>query len=385
MKICFVAPRLHTNQIPIIRVLQAKGHDVTFVAQYIGGSEDHSLVKPVQIGYTWWFNRKLSRYRTNNPNPDDPFKFERQKGAPSYWKLLRYFSEQRPDVLIVRDHHLKISRRVFVISRLLGLKTILYLQLPKSELEQGLRESSILRRLFNQLFLPRVIMTPLQGTDSAQSASRHHVYHIPFIATVNPGVANRTFFANNRINLLDIGKFVPRKRHLLLLKAINTLKDRYDLHLTIVGEVSTDNHRQELSKTQQYIQDNGLDDIVTIKTNLPYADVQSEYIKHDLFVMPAINEPMAVSPIEAMASQLPVICSDTSGTREYLRNGLNGYIVQSDDEADLTQKVEQVIQDRNRLLEMATQSLELIKSEYSEAQYYAKLMTLIQTEFSTTI
>lgn len=381
MKICFVAPRLHTNQIPIIRVLQAKGHDVTFVAQYIGGSEDHSLVKPVQIGYTWWFARKLHLYRKNNPNPDDPFKFERQKGAPSYWKLLQYFIKQRPEVLIVRDHHLKMSRRVFIISKLLGLKTILYLQLPKSELEQGLHELSILRRLFNQLFLPRVIMTPLQGADSAKSASRHHVYHIPFIATVNPGVANRTFFANNRINILDIGKFVPRKRHLLLLNVINTLQDRYDLHLTIVGEVSTDNHRQELSKTQQYIQDNGLDNIVTIKTNLTYTDVQSKYIQHDLFVMPAINEPMAVSPIEAMASQLPVICSDTSGTSEYLRDGLNGFIFKSDDEADLTQKIEQIISDRSRLLQMASESLNLIQSEYSEEQYYAKLMAMIQSEF----
>ena len=40
MRFLYVAPRYHTNQVPIIRGLKRKGHEVCFLSQYAGKVED---------------------------------------------------------------------------------------------------------------------------------------------------------------------------------------------------------------------------------------------------------------------------------------------------------------------------------------------------------
>jgi hypothetical protein len=49
MKLLFVAPRYHTNQVQLIKKLLEKNHDISFHVACIGHTEDHSLVKPVQF------------------------------------------------------------------------------------------------------------------------------------------------------------------------------------------------------------------------------------------------------------------------------------------------------------------------------------------------
>ena len=54
-----------------------------------------------------------------------------------------------------------------------------------------------------------------------------------------------------------------------------------------------------------------------------------------LFVLASRDEPAAVSPLEAMAHSLPVVCSDSNGTRGYIRHGVNGFVFATDDHDDL--------------------------------------------------
>jgi hypothetical protein len=52
MRFLYVAPRYHTNQVPIIRGLKRKGHEVCFLSQYAGKVEDYSDLTPTVIGYS---------------------------------------------------------------------------------------------------------------------------------------------------------------------------------------------------------------------------------------------------------------------------------------------------------------------------------------------
>ena len=47
MKIAFLAPRYHTNQIPLVEFLIKKKHQVFFYVTRIGLNEDHSIIKPI--------------------------------------------------------------------------------------------------------------------------------------------------------------------------------------------------------------------------------------------------------------------------------------------------------------------------------------------------
>ncbi len=52
------------------------------------------------------------------------------------------------------------------------------------------------------------------------------------------------------------------------------------------------------------------------------SDVERMYAMADIYVMPSVSEPFGISPLEAMALDVPVIVSRQSGVSEILRNAL---------------------------------------------------------------
>jgi len=52
------------------------------------------------------------------------------------------------------------------------------------------------------------------------------------------------------------------------------------------------------------------------------SDVERMYAMADIYVMPSVSEPFGISPLEAMALDVPVIMSRQSGVSEILRNAL---------------------------------------------------------------
>ncbi len=52
------------------------------------------------------------------------------------------------------------------------------------------------------------------------------------------------------------------------------------------------------------------------------AEVERMYAMADLYVMPSVSEPFGISPLEAMAADVPAIVSRQSGVSEVLRNAL---------------------------------------------------------------
>ena len=45
------------------------------------------------------------------------------------------------------------------------------------------------------------------------------------------------------INILTIGKFISRKKHLLLIRALSMIKSKNNFQLTIIGECSSKEHQ----------------------------------------------------------------------------------------------------------------------------------------------
>ncbi|WP_432356953.1 glycosyltransferase family 4 protein [Sporosarcina sp. UB5] len=384
MKILFVAPRFHTNQYPIVETLINHKHEVSFFAQYIGASEDHSLVEPKVFGYNLLFKFINILKKNLQRNGQDQYKFERNYGFPSiikYYKAIKKFS---PDIVIVRDRTL-FSLLTFSICKSLKINTILYQQVPKYSSNKTEGTNTMydkFRKTIYKSVVPKTMVTPINGKSENNRFTSKSIYYLPFIMKVDRRVKQKSFFRNNQINILSIGKFIPRKRHMLLIKVIEELKELYNIKLTIIGEVSTDSHKSEYKKAVQYIDENNLNEIVEIKTNLEYTDVQNEYLLNDLFILPSINEQLGVSILEAMANKLPVICSDSAGAKDYIDQGSNGYVFKSDDSNDLKDKIISIIGEKSILKKMGENSLELVETRYSPERYHSDLMELIDKEFN---
>jgi len=124
-----------------------------------------------------------------------------------------------------------------------------------------------------------------------------------------------------RLPLLAVNRLIPRKGMDLLIRALGAVRKELGdtFELTIVGEGSLVQELQTLATGH------GIGDAVTFAGAIPHEDLPGVYRDADLFVLPSLAEGMSNALLEAMASGLPVIVTDTGGSAELVQN--NGIVV----------------------------------------------------------
>ncbi|MEH6992829.1 glycosyltransferase family 4 protein [Neobacillus drentensis] len=372
MKILFIMPRYHTNQYYVMKTLIDNGYDVEVIVRYVGQSEDYSIVNPKNLGYSKLFERLFGLIKKYLPNRKDPNKFERQFGFPPIISIIKLFKQSKSNIVIIRDIDSVYSVMSFLLSWIFKKGIIIYTQIPKYS--EG-RKLILLQKIINQFFNVTWI-TPTRIEKNTESIVHKDTYYLPFVYEPSINILKKRYFINNRINILMIGKFQENKNHLLLLQAINKLKDKYPIMLTIIGEKSNLKHERYYNKVIEYINENKLTTIVIIKLNLTFKDVQTEYEKQDLFIIPS-QEPASVSLLEAMSFALPVISSNKNGTKCYIKNGSNGFVFEEGNLNNLVKSIEKVINSRETLVAMGKKSHELVLSEHSPEMYYNNFCKMV--------
>ncbi len=74
-------------------------------------------------------------------------------------------------------------------------------------------------------------------------------------------------------------------------------------------------------------------------------DLAAAYASADIFVFPGANETFGNVVLEAMASGLPVVAPNTGGPADHVRNGRNGFLFESDSEAELLVRTARLARD----------------------------------------
>ena len=134
--------------------------------------------------------------------------------------------------------------------------------------------------------------------------------------------------AQDEFVLLSVGELIKRKNYEVVLEALSQLKKDgriSGIRYLICGDgFLRDDLRSKAEKL-------GLSDYVNF---LGYRrDVEELCNCSDLFVFMSHQEGLPVALMEAMACGLPVICSNTRGNTDLIKNGENGEIVESSPEA----------------------------------------------------
>ena len=198
-------------------------------------------------------------------------------------------------------------------------------------------------KLFLKIFNEQCF-SPCFGNSKFKKFSKNLTY-LPFCEPVKN--YKKKWFLKNRVNIISVGKFVPRKNHLLLIQALMNLEIKVNYKLTIVGECSTNQNIAYLNKVKRKIKENNLPEKVLINVN--FKKINSFYKQNDLFVLPSVNEPASISNLEAMSFGLPVITSDTNFTSYYTLNNVNGFVVKSNCVKSLKDKIEFLLKNKKIL------------------------------------
>lgn len=378
MNILYVAARYHTNQIPIMSGWLKEGEQVTFISQYRGKSEDYRVLSPIVLGYSKIFKILLKIYQVAKRNTLKesalPNLFEAKYGFPPIGTTGKIIKKYRPDVVILRDYSVY---NLFFCKKCRRVPCIMYTQSPLYETR--IEETGFVHRLFKRMF-PSVRITPVLGDEKLGNKTSEHAYFVPFV--INPYARSdvRSYFKDDIIHILCIGKYEKRKNQLMLIKALQSIPvDNW--RLTIIGEATTESHLKYKKTVEQYLQENNLLDRVELLTNLELGQVYEYYMKSDVFVLPSTREFASISQLEAMACGLPVICSDTNGSSCYIADGYNGYLFTDNSQKDLQSKIALLLNSKEQIMTMGKNSLTMIQENNSFTQYETKIKNILKEEF----
>lgn len=87
-------------------------------------------------------------------------------------------------------------------------------------------------------------------------------------------------------------------------------------------------------------------------------ELATAYASSDVFLFPSDTESFGNVILEAMASGLPTVCAEATGSNSLVRPGKTGYLVPVDDTGDFTARVASLVQDAERRQRMGRAALE---------------------------
>jgi glycosyltransferase involved in cell wall biosynthesis len=181
--------------------------------------------------------------------------------------------------------------------------------------------------------------------------------HADHIAIVEPGTDPAKLASGSTdglVHLISVASLIPRKGHEVLVEALARLADK-PWHLTCVGSVDRD--PQTANRVRALVAQYDLSDRIAFTGDLHRPELDLEYDRADVFVLPTFHEGYGMVVGEALARGLPVISSPTGAIAELVTANA-GVLVPPGNVAELASVLAKVIDnkgERARLAEGARQ------------------------------
>lgn len=153
-------------------------------------------------------------------------------------------------------------------------------------------------------------------------------------------------FSDQRI-LLTVGRLQARKGQDMMIQALpKLLKEIPNLHYVIVG------NGDDLPRLQNLIQQNKLEAYISIFAEASDAEMLLLYQHCDLFILPNRTiggdiEGFGMVLVEAQACAKPVVAGDSGGTKETLKPGETGFVIDCTNPDVLAQHLLPILNDKD--------------------------------------
>lgn len=159
----------------------------------------------------------------------------------------------------------------------------------------------------------------------------------------------------NKNRLVAVGRLHPEKDFETLINVFNkVLKQIPNSMLTIVGG------GDELDKLKQLTEKLNIENKVKITGMVSKEQVEEYLMNSDIYVMTSITECFPMVLLEASSCGLPLIAFDVPvGPRAIINNGENGYLIKNREVDEMANKIVEMLNDREKLLEMGNESKKL--------------------------
>jgi len=304
-----------------------------------------------------------------------------EHGNPHFIRVIadvtRELRERRADVLIC--HGYKADLLGWVAARLLGVRVVSVSRgwtshTPKVRFNEGL-DRWILRHM------DRVVCVSDGQADKVRRAGvrpdRLRVIHNAIdTSRFDPDAAGARaslqslFPGSPALIVIAVGRLSPEKGFELFVDAARMLALRDSATgFLIVGDGPDRTKLEELVREAKLV-----DRFVFAGFR---SDVDALLPGADVLVQSSYTEGLPNVILEACAAGIPVVATDVGGTREVVRDGVNGYLVPSGDAGILAARLAELLTSPAQRQAMGIHGREVVRQEFSFARQSADYVTLL--------
>jgi len=185
----------------------------------------------------------------------------------------------------------------------------------------------------------------------------------------------RFFHSNTQKNatfsIVTIGNLVPKKGYDLLLLTAQELKKR-----NLVFRWDILGYGPLFDSLERDINNYGLQNMVFLNGSVKNVD---EFLANaHLYAHFASYEPFGLVLLEAMASSLPVVCTDGLGNRDIIKEGENGFMVWERNPIMMADKIEFLYKNEARRVSMGKNALDFAQ-RFGIEKYVQKLIDIYRS------
>ncbi len=410
MKFLFTAPRFHTNQVPIVKGLIERGHEVRYFVAFCGAIEEHTygqieIIKP--SFETLKKKKKLLKTKTESET-------ESAIGGqfvPNYKDLKAKFKAYNPDVVICRDKT-AFTLAANELCKKTNTPCILYDQEPLYKFSSNANKvvstskNSLIKRITNKIVaftntdrkinkkrtkkygFPNVHITPVLTDDykkysiSNKQASKGHNYYFPMAYESNLEISDMSKFKKDKIEILCVAKYREYKSHKVLVDAAALLENTEKIHIVFLGQCQNIDEKHYFQDLNNYITERKLDDCIELKKDINYHDMQASFRKYDILVLPSRRETYGMVIVEAMANGLCVIASSGCGAAFCIAEADGGAIFQNGNSKELSDVINFFIKNTGSIYEKGKNSYRYVKENMAVDSYIQVIKEVLLKEFN---
>jgi len=218
-------------------------------------------------------------------------------------------------------------------------------------------EKSCLKNLDHLISVSEFIKEKLKDNYKIDNKKTSVVYNGIFLRNDLNKISNKK---EQERTILIIGNNLQGKGILTLFKAFVKLEEKCpDLKILAIGQDINKKYLENLAE------DMSIGEKVAFVSTKPNEYILEKMREASLYVMPSLREGFGITFLEAMACETPVIGGNVGGTKELIKNGENGFLVNPEDYKDLADKISTLLDDniRNKFIENGLETVKRFSVE----------------------
>ena len=161
-----------------------------------------------------------------------------------------------------------------------------------------------------------------------------------------PELRKELGYSDDKISLLSVSNYIPLKN---LEKLIDEVALMENCELFLIGE-------GELKKQfNEKIESLNISHKIKLVNRQQGTQLKKYYKASDVFVFPTNRDTFGYVVLEALASGLPVVCSENAGASSFIENNKNGYVLHP--QKDFTTSINRIINNIDSMSKNAVNSI----------------------------